>query len=100
MQTLQNEIAKIQQVRKAFEYIADGSAEAAGILIYIKGTYKQWAEVMIWLRKNNIRGEKLAQLFQNESPDGGGYLLGMSYILSRMKGHKSHTVGVKANELT
>lgn len=99
MQTIQNEMQKIFAVRRAFEWLCDGNAEAAAALIFIKGNYKQWADIMTWLKMNRLRGQALADLFKNESPDGGGYHLGVTYILSRMKGFKNHTVAVKVNEL-
>lgn len=99
MQTLKNELQQIQRVRMAFEYLADGNGEAAAALIFIKGNYKQWADIMTWLKVNKLRGQSLADFFKNESPDGGGYHLGVQLILSRMKGHKNSTVAIKINEL-
>jgi hypothetical protein len=86
-------------LKKAFDLLADGDTKAASILIFLKGNYKEWQAMFIWLRKNNIRGKKLVELFQNESPDGGGYHMGATYILSRIKGHKHEIVGIKADEL-
>lgn len=87
------------QVRRAFEWLADGNMEAGNALIFIKGNYKEWAAIMKWLRVNNLRGKALADLFKNESPDGGGYHMGVTYILSRMKGKKFSTESIKVDEL-
>lgn len=99
MQTIQNEMQKIQAVRRAFEWLCDGNAEAAAALIFIKGNYKQWADIMSYLKRQKLRGQAIADLFKNESPDGGGYHMGVTFILSRMKGHKNLTVSVKVDEL-
>ncbi len=103
MLTLKGELqkyqAEINAVRAAFEWLADGNKEAASALIFIKGNYKQWADIMTWLKVNRIRGQALADLFKNESPDGGGYHMGVTYILSRMKGHKNSIEGIKIDEL-
>lgn len=99
MQTLQNEMQKIQAVRRVFEWLCDGNSDAANILIFIKGNYKQWADIFTWLKINKKRGLGIVELFQNESPDGGGYHMGVTYILSRIKGHKSQVESVKINEL-
>lgn len=96
---LQRYVYEMRMLRAAFEYLADGNMEAGGILIFLKGNYKRWADMFTWLKKNEMRGKKLVELFQNESPDGGGYHLGATYILSRIKGHKNHIVGIKADEL-
>lgn len=99
MQTVKNELEKIMAVKRAFEWLCDGEVEAASILIHIKGTYKDWANIFTWLKMKRIRGAGLVEIFKNESPDGDGYLLGMTWILSRMKGHKFGTNSVKINEL-
>lgn len=87
------------QVRRVFEYLADGNMEAGGALIFIKGNYKEWGAIFKWFKVNNIRGKALAELFKNESPDGGGYHMGVTHILSRMKGKKFSTETIKVNEL-
>jgi hypothetical protein len=103
MLTLNGELQKYQKqinaVRAAFEWLADGNKEAAAALIFIKGNYKQSADIMTWLKVNRIRGQALADLFKNESPDGGGYHMGVTYILSRMKGYKNSLETVKIDEL-
>lgn len=103
MLTLNGELQKYQKqiaaVRAAFEWLSDGNMEAASALIFIKGNYKQWADIFTWLKVNRLRGQALADLFKNESPDGGGYHMGVTLILSRMKGHKHQIEGIKINEL-
>ena len=99
MQTLNTQLAKINKVRAAFEWLCDGNLEAAAALIFIKGNYKQWADIFAWLKVNRLRGQSLADLFKNESPDGGGYHLGVTLILSRMKGYKNNLQMVKVDEL-
>ena len=103
MLTLKGQLSEYQKqinaVKAAFDWLCDGNTEAAAALIFIKGNYKQWADMMTWLKHNRIRGQALADLFKNESPDGGGYHMGATYILSRMKGHKNHIEGIKIDEL-
>lgn len=100
MQSIKDQLEQIIAVKRVFEYVADGNTEAANIMIYIKSNYKQWAEMIFWLKNNNIRGQNLVDFFKNESDEsGGGYFLGCTLILSRIKGHKNTLVGVKINEL-
>jgi len=85
--------------RKTLEYIFDGDPNAVAPLLFIVENYKRYPDMLNWLVKNGIKGKKFIELFQNESPDGGGYHLGATYILSRVKGHKHGIVGIKADEL-
>lgn len=90
---------ELQGLRKVIEYLWAGEPAAFNVLYFIKENYKEWAAIIKWLKDNNIRGKKLVELFQNESSDGGGYHMGVTYILSRIKGHKNTVVGVKLDEL-
>lgn len=97
--SLQKQLSELEGLKKVVEYLWDGNQEAFNALYFIKSNYKEWASILKWLKDNNLRGQRLADLFKNESPDGGGYHLGVTLILSRMKGHKNGTVSVKVNEL-
>jgi hypothetical protein len=99
MKTIQNEMQKLKLVKAAFDWLCDGNTDAAAILIFLKGNYKQWADMFTWLKVNKKRGQGIVELFKNESPDGGGYHLGAMYILSRLKGNKNSIEQVKINEL-
>ena len=92
-------VGELQGLRQVISYLWDGNQEAFNILFFVKSNYKQWNEIVLWLKRNKIKGDKLVELFQNESPDGGGYHMGATYILSRIKGHKHEIVGIKVNEL-
>lgn len=98
---LNKELEHLVNMRKIFEYLSDGEVEAANILIYIKSSYHEWEKMILWLKRNNIRGKNLINFFKNESDEsGGGYLLGCTLILSRIKGHKDTLIGVKINDLS
>ena len=100
MLSIKEQLEQIQNLKRIFEYVADGNIEAANILIYIKSNYKEWGKMILWLKQNNIRGKNLVDFFKNESDEsGGGYFLGCTLILSRIKGHKNTLVGVKIDEL-
>ena len=90
---------ELEGLRKVIEFLWDGEQEAFNILYFIKSNYKQWPEMIVWLKENKLVGKRLVQMFQNESPDGGGYHLGATLILSRIKGLKNRTEGIKAWEL-
>lgn len=93
-------IEELVALKKIFNYLCDGEMEAANILYFLKSNYVQWRDMVVWLKRNNVRGKKLVQLFQNESPDGGGYHMGATYILSRTKGLKHEVRGIKIDELS
>jgi len=86
-------------LKKIVSYLWDGEQAAFNFLFYMTKTYKQWPEMLIYLKNNKIRGKKITELMQNESPDGGGYLLGCTWILNRIKGDKMQLGAVLGNEL-
>lgn len=86
-------------LRQVISYLWDGNQEAFNILYFVKNNYKEWPAMIKWMKQNDLKGKKLVELFQNESPDGGGYHLGATFILSRIKGFKHGTIGIKGDEL-
>lgn len=90
---------ELQGLRAIISYLWDGNQEAFNILLFVKSNYKEWPSMIKFMKANNLKGQKLVEMFQNESPDGGGYHMGATYILSRLKGFKHGTIGVKSNEL-
>jgi len=86
-------------LRKVIEFLWDGNQEAFNALYFIKSNYKEWPSMMQWLKANQLKGQALADMFKNESPDGGGYHMGATYILSRLKGIKHGTKTIKIDEL-
>lgn len=92
--------SELQGLRLVFEYLYDGNQEALNALIHIKGNYKQWPEVLKWFKDNKIKGQALADFFKNESDDtGGGYLMGMTVVLSRLDGKKNLLRSVTVKDL-
>ncbi len=92
-------VGELQGLRAVISYLWDGEQEAFNIVYFLKSNYKEWPAMIRWLKNNQLKGQRLVQMFQNESVDGGGMHLGATYILSRLKGHKHHQVGIKINEL-
>lgn len=90
---------EMQGLRKILGYLTDGNSNAFSALLFIKSNYKEWPKMILWLKNNNLTGQKLVEFFENASPDGGGYHMGATHILSRIKGHKNTIVGIKADEL-
>ena len=93
---LQNELMGLRTI---LAYIYDGEQEAFNILYFVKANYKEWDLMIKYMKDNNLRGKKLVELFQNESMDGGGYHMGATYILSRVRGHKNSVEMVKFDQL-
>lgn len=91
-----NELAGLRQV---LTHLYDGQQGAFNALIFIKGNYKQWPEIFQWLKANKLYGKKLVEFFQNESPDGGGYHLGVTLILARINGQKHSENIIKIDQL-
>ena len=92
-------VGELQGLRQIISFLWDGNQEAFNILLFIKSNYKEWPAMIRWMKANKLVGQKLVDMFKNESPDGGGYHMGAMFILSRLKGFKHEVVGVKIDEL-
>lgn len=90
---------ELQGLRQIISYLWDGNQDAFNILYFIKSNYKEWPKMIKWLKDNNLKGKTLVEMFQNESPDGGGYHMGATYILSKIKGNKNGLTTIKVDEL-
>lgn len=90
---------ELEGLRKVIEYLWDGEQEAFNALYFLKSNYKQWPDMIRWLKENKLIGKKLVEFFKNESPDGGGYHLGATKILSMIEGKKFYTRNIKGDEL-
>jgi len=91
---------EIDALRRVVEYITDGVPEAFAILLYIRENFKQSDQMIVWLKNNKMCGQKLVDMFKNESDaTGGGKLLGCQKIISMMEGKKHSVRGLKINEL-
>lgn len=97
--SLKFKAGELEGFRKVLEYLWDGNQEAFNALLYIKQTYRDWGRIFIWLKDNELRGNKLMDFFKNESPDGGGYLSGIEHIMTRLGGNKHGHDGIKMDNL-
>jgi len=86
-------------LKKVMDYLYDGEQECFTIMYFIKQNYKQWQDILLWMYKNQLKGKKMIQMFQNESPDGGGYHMGVMHIVSRLDGMKHEIRNIKLDEL-
>lgn len=77
------------QLRKALDYLYDGHYPVFEYLIQIKH-YAQHRnnQVLLWLCKNQIKGKKLVEFFQNErdSDMGRSVMNGCIHIFNKIDG--------------
>ncbi len=86
--------------KKVVSALWDENQEAFNALYFIRHNYKKWEFIFKWFKDNKLRGQDLADFFKNESDEsGGGYHLGVTFILSKLKGHRYESVSVKGDEL-
>lgn len=90
---------ELDHFRKLVEYLWDDNQEAFNILYFLKSNYKAWPQMLIYLKDNKLTGQKLVDFFKNESPDGGGYHMGATFLAARIKGQKFNIDGIKIDEL-
>lgn len=88
-------VGELAGLRKVIEWLWDGNIEAFNALLWCKSNYKEWPDMIMYCKKQNLRGSKLVEVMRNASPDGGGYHMGWEYINSRMKGNKHNIIGIK-----
>ena len=92
-------VGELKGLRILLDYLCNGEQEAFNILYFIKSNYKEWDAMLIYMKRNNLRGKRLIEMFKNESPDGQGYHMGATHILSRLKGHKFSDAMIMVDEL-
>ena len=87
------------RLRRVLDYLYDGEPETFRLLENINTNYRRAHRIFLWLVRNEIKGKKLVEFFQNESgeADGLGILSGIVFILSHIDGIKYKTI--KATEL-
>lgn len=90
---------ELKGFREVLTFLWDGDVQAFNALKYIKDAYADWQDIFIWLKRNNLRGKKLVEFFENESPDGRGYLSGVEHIIARIEGKKHSIEQLKADRL-
>ena len=77
------------QLRKVLDYLYDGHFPVFQYLVQIKH-YAQGRnnQVLIWLCKNEIKGKKLTEFFQNErdTDKGMSVMNGVTYIYNKIDG--------------
>ena len=91
MKNMQEEIFK-KRFRLILDKLYEGEPATAMPLLYIRHNFKDHLRIFDWMLQNGIRGRRLVEFFQNESndDDGGGFIRGISIILSRMEGTKHY----------
>ena len=72
---------------------------AFNAIYFIKSNYKQWPDMIRWMKANKLVGQKLVEFFQNESPDGGGYHMGAIHIVNRLEARKLNERDILITEL-
>lgn len=87
---------EVTQLRKILDYLYDGVPETAMPLLQCRN-FKQEHDIYLWLYRNQIKGKKLVEFFQNESntEDGKGYLNAVNEILKRITAEKNKRANVK-----
>lgn len=87
---------EVNQLRKVLDYLYDDVPETAMALLQCRN-YKQEHDIYLWLYRNNIKGKKLVEFFQNESAaqDGKGYLNAINEILKRITYEKNKRANIK-----
>ena len=87
------------KLRKVLDFLYDGNLDTHRYLYFINSHFKRAHKMFLWLCRNDLKGKKLVEFFQNQSPDGGGYICGCATIISRMDGKKYSIEYVNAQEL-
>lgn len=90
---------ELEGLRNIIAYLYDGNQGAFNAMYFIKSNYKQWPEIIRWLKRNDMKGKRMVEFFQNESPDGSGFHMGVTKIISMLDGLKFQERGIKIGEL-
>lgn len=77
------------QLRGVADFLYDGTPKVAHLMGQIRA-FKMGDRILLWLVKNNIKGQTMIEFFQTESGDAGnnGVLAGVSKAISHINGHR------------
>ena len=77
------------QLRRVFDFLNDGQHLVVHLLFQVRA-FDRGDRVLLWLVKNNIKGQHMIEFFQTESGDAGnkGVLAGVTKALSFIDGHR------------
>lgn len=77
------------QLRCVADFLYDGTPKVAHLMGQIRA-FKKSDRILLWLVRNNIKGQSMIEFFQTESGDAGnmGVLAGVSKAMSYIDGHK------------
>lgn len=77
------------QLRRVADWLYDGTPQVAHLMGQIRA-FKKGDHILLWLVKNNIKGQRMIEFFQTESGDAGnkGVLAGVAKALSYIEGHR------------
>lgn len=87
-----------ERLRHVLDTLYDGEPGTAMPLFQCRN-FREEHDIFLWLYRNNIKGKKLVEFFQNESKteDGAGYLNAINEIVRRIRAEKF--AKLKANDL-
>lgn len=84
------------QFRQTVDYLYDGVTQTAHLMGQIR-VFKRGDEVLLWLCRNNLRGQRMVDFFKEESDDDNskGVLRGYETALKFIDGHLKLKFGEK-----
>lgn len=90
MHRMTNELNKIRYdvgYRQTLTYLWDDNV---GTIFYLQQVqlYKRWREIFNWLVTNKLNGQRLVDFFKNETDREKGVLVGITFIINKIEGHK------------
>lgn len=86
--------------RSLLEYVWDGNPQVVMTLRQLRAQFTRYPEILIWLVKNNIRGQALIDFFNDaEGVETRGVLLGVKKILNRIDHDKFSKEALTLKEL-
>jgi len=87
------------ELRKTADYLWAGETRAVQIMGQLKA-FKRFPEIMRWLVKNNIRGKKLVEFFNDaEGIETRGVLMGVKKIYNFIDNDKFNNDALRAKDL-
>lgn len=87
---LENELRKVRYDVGYKNTVSYLWGETVGTIFYLRQIqlYKRWREIFNWLVVNKKFGQGLVEFFQNETDRSQGVIVGITYIINKLEGHK------------
>lgn len=100
MKSTELETLNREQLRRVADYLYDGEPSVLHLMSQVR-QFRKGDHVLLWLCRNQIRGQKMIEFFKDVSgkDESRGVMRGVQKALDYIEGRKGHTQKLTVEDL-